>query len=623
MLPLFVIAPSSLEPHTIAREHAISALLAERNADGYWVGELSSSALATATAVCALAVFVRGSATDHPEAARAIADGVRWLSGHANADGGWGDTDRSISNISTTTLVWAALGMAGADAPTACVCAAEEWLRTRAGSLEPASLARTIASRYGKDRTFSIPILTMCAIAGRFGSGKTAWSHVSQLPFELAALPSRWFGAIRLPVVSYALPALIAIGQVRHHFRPTRNPILRLLRAITRRRTLRVLESIQPVNGGFLEATPLTSFVTMSLAAIGLTEHAVTRRGVDFLLKSARADGSWAIDSNLATWVTTLAVNALPVDDERFSVAARKRVREWLLAQQYRCRHPYTNAAPGGWAWTDLPGGVPDADDTAGALLALLRLGPPDDVTHSAAAVGVRWLLDLQNSDGGIPTFCKGWGALPFDRSSPDITAHALRAWVAWMDEWNRPDASLQDAASTTELRAIDRALRFLAAKQRPDGSWIPLWFGHQESPDDENPIYGTTRVLLALCELSGRPEWPLVPVMASRARQWLIKNRNADGGWAGVPGATSSVEETALAVEALSGGEEQDGETAEAIAGGMQWLATRIENGEWRGPSPIGFYFARLWYYERLYPLIFTVAALSRSLAPSGFVVE
>ena len=30
--------------------------------------------------------------------------------------------------------------------------------------------------------------------------------------------------------------------------------------------------------------------------------------------------------------------------------------------------------------------------------------------------------------------------------------------------------------------------------------------------------------------------------------------------------------------------------------------------------PSPIGFYFAKLWYFERLYPLIFTVAALGRA---------
>ena len=39
-----------------------------------------------------------------------------------------------------------------------------------------------------------------------------------------------------------------------------------------------------------------------------------------------------------------------------------------------------------------------------------------------------------------------------------------------------------------------------------------------------------------------------------------------------------------------------------------------KIESGEWLRPSPIGFYFAKLWYYERLYPMVFTVAALARA---------
>src|SRR4029077_8232431 len=132
-----------------------------------------------------------------------------------------------------------------------------------------------------------------------------------------------------------------------------------------------------------------------------------------------RADGSWPIDTNLATWVTTLAVNALGQHETQNS-KLETRIRPWLLNQQYRTIHPYTRAAPGGWAWTDLPGGVPDADDTAGALLALRRLGEPDEQTRAATLAGARWLLGLQNRDGGIPTFCRGWGALPFDRSSAD-----------------------------------------------------------------------------------------------------------------------------------------------------------------------------------------------------------
>ena len=139
---------------------------------------------------------------------------------------------------------------------------------------------------------------------------------------------------------------------------------------------MRVLEEIQPENGGFLEATPLTSFVTMSLIGAGLGSHPVTERGLEFLVRSVRKDGCWPIDTDLATWVTTLAVGAL--DDagtlNELPLNERHRVTDWLLAQQYRDVHPYTVAAPGAWAWTDLPGGVPDADDTPGAILALLAL---------------------------------------------------------------------------------------------------------------------------------------------------------------------------------------------------------------------------------------------------------
>jgi hypothetical protein len=31
--------------------------------------------------------------------------------------------------------------------------------------------------------------------------------------------------------------------------------------------------------------------------------------------------------------------------------------------------------------------------------------------------------------------------------------------------------------------------------------------------------------------------------------------------------------------------------------------------------PAPIGFYFAKLWYFERLYPLIFAVSCLRRAV--------
>jgi squalene-hopene/tetraprenyl-beta-curcumene cyclase len=581
-----------------AARKSAEALVREIGPAGHWEGQLSSSALSTATAVTALA------GVDRERHAALIEAGLRWLAEHANPDGGWGDTVLSRTNISTTALCWAAFGAAGADArfPGA-VARAEQWLARASGEtgarVDPAPLAGAIERRYGKDRTFSVPILMMCALAGRLGP--RGWSLVRSLPFELAAFPHQFFAALQLPVVSYALPALIAIGQAIHHHAPSWNPLTRAARFLAKSRTLRILESIQPPNGGFLEATPLTSFVTMSLAAIGLGDHRVARRGATFLRDAARPDGSWPIDTNLSTWVTTLAVKALARQRAALTWEQRATLREWLLDQQYREVHPYTHAAPGAWAWTDLPGGVPDADDTAGALLALLELGPVDAATRSAGRAGVCWLLGLQNRDGGIPTFCRGWGALPFDRSSPDLTAHALRAWSAWLPQLQRREKRRVE-------QAISRALQFLRKSRRREGCWVPLWFGNEHVPDDENPVYGTAQVLIALRELAARG-FSIPGEMDRLGERWLASQQALEGGWGGALGAPASIEETALALEALSGSSQ-----VAAVDRGTDWLLAQVESGASREPAAIGFYFAKLWYFERLYPLVFSTGALGRA---------
>ena len=274
---------------------------------------------------------------------------------------------------------------------------------------------------------------------------------------------------------------------------------------------------------------------------------------------------------------------------------------------------------------------MPDADDTAGALRALRRIAPDGPKSLAAAARGCRWLLDLQNSDGGLPTFCRGWGRLPFDRSSDDLTAHALLAWTDWLA--NLP-AELRELTEA----GMGRAVRFLIRSQNPAGQWTPLWFGNQDAPGQANPVYGTARVLLALGRLVQGPAGLPVTLWRSglaepirRGAGYLLACQGPDGGFGGAPDVQASIEETALAVGALAGLlVAPDGEASQnpavpaerlrpAVIAGANWLITKTRNGKDFPAAPIGLYFAKLWYSESLYPVIFTASALTAARRALG----
>ncbi|MFG0267214.1 MAG: prenyltransferase/squalene oxidase repeat-containing protein [Rhodopirellula sp. JB055] len=624
-------------------------LLAQRTENGHWIGELSASALSTATAISAMSAAVRSGelpSADVADLLQQIQNGRLGLATQQNEDGGFGDTDRSHSNIATSYLVLAAWALS--DQVVGEVTDADAVARLK-GWIEAAGEIDGLRKRYGKDKTFVVPILTNMAIAGL-----VPWEQVSALPFEAAVVPQSMYRFVGMPVVSYAVPALVAIGQVKFLEGGGCLPPWSLVRRAAIEPSMKVLLSMQPSSGGYLEATPLTAFVVMSLSASGRAMHEVTRNGLRFLRESMLPDGSWPIDTNLANWVTSLATTALAMDPDDDRSWSTNELIQWQRGCQYQERHPFTGADPGGWGWTDLTGSVPDADDTPGAIISLRmqattkpellgedfsREWPMTQTTgsgsHNAAGTwqacdrGVDWLLRLQNRDGGWPTFCRGWGKLPFDRSSNDLTAHALRAI-----------ACLPKRESRKRERAIQKGLRFLRKNQQSDGSWLPLWFGNQDRSEEDNPIYGTSRVLVDASPALGHDA-------ISRGLQYLIGSQNHDGGWGGgesvretfeLPeGSISSVEETALAVEALvswwariprneggqagsndiSGGSPWDASMRSslraAILSGTRWLIDAVQRERHQVAWPIGFYFAKLWYYERLYPLVFTTAALGR----------
>ena len=113
-----------LKAHVSARAH----LLSLRSHPGGWAGELSSSALSTATAVIALLRVDR-------EAHEALAvQGLEWLERTQCREGGWGDTTISKPNLSTTLLCRAAFGMSGESRWSEAVSRCEAWVCARTGA---------------------------------------------------------------------------------------------------------------------------------------------------------------------------------------------------------------------------------------------------------------------------------------------------------------------------------------------------------------------------------------------------------------------------------------------------------------------------------------------------------
>jgi prenyltransferase beta subunit len=582
-----------------------SILKREQNDDGFWSGRLSSSALSTATSIVALKICNDGNNELR------IESGLRWLCENINTDGGFGDTPSGESNVSTSLLCYAAI----------CYCRTnnnhsknilseiERFLETKKIKINSLNITSSILDFYGKDYTFSVPILSMLALCGVIED--EAFRKIPRLPFELSLLPPSLYRFFNLQVVSYAVPALIGVGIYIHTKRRKNFTVSNIYRNRCIDPAIIKLTSLLPESGGFLEAIPLTAFVVMCLIASSKQDNDVVIKGIAFLQKQQRNDGSWPIDTDLSTWVTTLAIKALGLQLK--PVLGNKAIEELkahLISIQYKEKHPFNGAKPGGWGWTNYSGSVPDADDTPGAILALLEMFEGTASEIAAIINGCIWLEELQNSDGGFPTFCRGWGRLPFDSSCADLTGHAILAFVNSIEKLGETiPGSLQKRFTKCVLKAAD----YLQKHQSDDGSWLPLWFGNQLTSDKKNYVYGTAKVSVYLedCLLSNCISAELrnkLTTMISAAEQFLLDQQNSDGSWGGRKGISGTIEETSLAISALSI------HHCEACINGFEWLADEYSNNGLRS-NPIGLYFAALWYDEKLYPLVYYIEGLRRFL--------
>ena len=218
-------------------------------------------------------------------------------------------------------------------------------------------------------------------------------------------------------------------------------------------------------------------------------------------------------------WDTGIALYALADCGLDATNPMAEAAGDWLRSKEVRHRGDWAvNVAPGtepgGWVFEYANAWYPDVDDTAMVAMSLRRIGGPANI--AAAERGVRWILAMQNDDGGWAAFDKTkdrpiYEYVPFadhnaiqDPSCPDITGRVLEC-LSWH-------------GLRLDHPAIRRAVQYIETKQEREGCFFGRW--------GVNYIYGTWQAVIGpiRCGVSRDAAW------IKRAGAWVKSVQKADG---------------------------------------------------------------------------------------------
>ncbi len=310
-------------------------------------------------------------------------------------------------------------------------------------------------------------------------------------------------------------------------------------------------------------------------------------------------------------WDTGIAAYALCEAGLDHRQETMQRAVNWLISKECRDFGDWKAnvnqpVAPSGWYFEFNNSYYPDVDDTAMVTMALMLSGCPE--AKSSAERGVRWLLAMQNDDGGWAAFDRTINRpileyIPFadhnaiqDPSCPDITGRTLEC-LGHFDI--RPDHP-----------AVGKALRFIEFEQEPEGCWFGRW--------GVNYIYGTWQVVCGLKNVGIDMHLPWI----QKAGAWLRSVQKEDGAFGESadsyenpnlkgtgPSTPSQTAWGTMALMAIYGPHDS------GVRRGIRYLLdTQLESGDWDEPWFTGTGFPRVFYLRyHLYRLYFPIMCLGR----------
>ncbi|HEY7312434.1 MAG TPA: squalene--hopene cyclase [Gemmataceae bacterium] len=622
---------ASISPLRRAIERARRCLLDIQQADGHWVGELQGDTILESEYVLLLAFLSR----EDEEVCRKAA---RYVLKQQMPEGGWNNYPEGPADLSVSVKAYFALKLTGHDPNAAYMRRAREVIRSLGGAAGCNSFTKFYLALLGQfpyGNCASVPpemvLLPRWVYVNLYAM--SSWTRTIVVPLSIfsACKPVRQLpdekGIAELflqPPETSLWPAkpsgrllswtnfFLGIDWMYKKVEPWLGPIRRLA---LRRAYAWMRERLQESDGLGAIFPPMI-YTVITLRCLGVADDApemksALRQLEDLMIEE---DDTLRLQPCFSpVWDTALTLNALadaelPGDHPAIECAAR-----WLLAKEVRQKGDWSltnpGVQPGGWFFEYRNGFYPDTDDTAMVLMALAKTGVANTSDgRPAAERGLRWLLGMQNSDGGWGAFDRDINReiltrVPFadhnamlDPSCPDITARVLEA--------------LGHYGYGVEHPQVQRAIAFIRKTQEEAGCWIGRW--------GVNYLYGTWQVLCGLHKVGFDMQEPMV----RGAVAWLKKAQQPGGGWGetcrsyddpslagkGTPTASQS----AWALLALLAAGESD---SDAVRAGIDFLlTTQGDDGNWREDLFTGTGFPKVFYLKyHLYRLYFPLMALAR----------